>query len=104
MIELTYDGKKYALEYTRRTVKQIERMGFDFTQLSSKPFTMMPLLFYGAFLKNHPKVKADKAEAILADMENKDGLIAELGNMYADTLNSLIGDDGTEKNGKWGVK
>ena len=104
MIELTYDGKKYALEYTRRTVKQIERMGFDFTQLSSKPVTMMPLLFYGAFLKNHPKVKTDKAEAILADMENKDGLIAELGNMYADTLNSLIGDDGTEKNGKWEVK
>ena len=48
-IKFEYKGKDYCLEYTRETVKQMERDGFKTENLLSKPMLTLPLLFAGAF-------------------------------------------------------
>ena len=52
-IKLNYKDKDYILEYNRKTVSDLENMGFVASEIASKPATMLPLAFRGAFLKNH---------------------------------------------------
>ena len=49
-LEFTYGGKTYTLEFTRRTVAQMERNGFVASDVETKPMTTLPALFEGAFL------------------------------------------------------
>lgn len=103
-ITFTDDGKDYTLTYTRQSIKQIEKIGFDVNELTSKPVTMIPLLFHGAFLANHRGVTMDKTEAIFDKLPAKGKLISRLVELYNYPLSVLIGEDeneGDEKNGVW---
>ena len=44
------EGKVYTLEYTRQTVKMMERQGFVPEKVSEQPMTYLPTLFAGAFM------------------------------------------------------
>ena len=55
----TYEGKEYTLEFTRRTVTEMERKGFSASAITEKPMTTLPALFAGAFLAHHRFVKED---------------------------------------------
>ena len=56
-ITVTYNKQSYELEYSRNAVKQMEQQGFVLDKISEQPMNMVPLLVYGAFMKNHKGIK-----------------------------------------------
>lgn len=103
MIKLTYKDKEYQLTFTRESVKEMESKGFRINELDTKPITMLPLLFSGAFIAKHRGTKPKLIDEIYDEIPNKEELIGALGEMYAETLNSLF--KGNDKgNVKWEVE
>lgn len=101
-IIFTYDGKDYTLEYTRRTIKQMEDEGFVARNIDDKPMTLLPALFAGAFKAHHRIVKQDVIDEIYAHMPNKDKLIEKLAEMYNEPIISLMEEpEDTAKNVDW---
>ena len=94
-ITITYKQKDYDLEFTRSTAAQIEDQGFVLEQLTEKPVKMIPMLFYGAFLKHNRGIKRQLVDEIFDNLVNKtgdgedSGLIAILAEMYAETVQTL---------------
>ena len=94
IITVTYDNKTYDLEYSRNSVKAMEQQGFVLDQIGDKPMTMVPLLVYGAFMKNHKGIKRSLVDDIYEHISDKigdgdNGFIQALLEAYADTLNTL---------------
>jgi hypothetical protein len=89
-LNFEYKGTKYTLEFTRRTVEQMEREGFVADDLKSKPVTMLPTLFAGAFKAHHRYVKPDVIDEIYSKMTNKADLIGKLAEMYNEPIMALI--------------
>ena len=85
-------GKEYTLEFSRKSVVKAEQAGLDVNQLESKSMTMIPLLFWGAFLMHHPYMTREQTDKILFD--GLGGLGAEemtyLGKLYAEPFNTLM--------------
>jgi hypothetical protein len=93
-VTITYQKQQYVLEYSRNAVKQLEQQGFVIDQLGDKPMTMVPLLVYGAFMKNHKGIKRALVDEIYEHIVDKigdgeDGFIQVLLEMYAETVNTL---------------
>ena len=93
-VTITYQKQQYVLEYSRNAVKQMEQQGFVIDQLGDKPMTMVPLLVYGAFMKNHKGIKRSLVDEIYEHLVDKigdgeDGFIQVLLEMYAETVNTL---------------
>lgn len=99
-ITLEFEGKNYTLEFTRSAIRQMERRGFIADDIVTKPMTVIPDLFAGAFLSKHPQVKREKIDAIYEAVNGKQMLIRALTDMYNDTIESLIDDD-EEGNCNW---
>lgn len=102
-IEIEYDGKTYTLEFTRRSVQQLEKTGFKIMELRDKPASLIPDFFAGAFIAHHKHVKREIVDKIFDGLKNKEGLIEALSEMYNDTLTSLLGDDDEQGNIGWKV-
>ena len=102
-IVFTYEDKEYTLEFTRRTVKQMEDEGFVAQDIDRKPMTLLPALFAGAFKAHHRFVKQDVIDKIYAGMQNKDELIGKLAEMYNDPIVTLMEepDEKAVKNVSW---
>lgn len=98
-ITFTYGGKDYTLEYTRRSVQEMEREGFQVDDIQTKPMTALPQLFGGAFKAHHRFMKRDLIEEIYMAMPNKEGLIQKLAEMYNEPLQTLLTEpeEGSEK-------
>lgn len=92
------EGREYTLEYSRRTVAKTEQAGLDINKLESASMTMIPLLFWGAFLMHHPHMTRDQTDKIL--FEGLGGLnedeMTYLGKLYAEPFQTLIA---SEENG-----
>ena len=104
-INLTYEKKEYVLEYNRQSVKTMESQGFVLEELTTKPMTMIPLLFSGAFIKNHSGkdgVKRKVVDEIFNEISDKTALMEALMEMYAETLSTLTEDNG-EGNVTWAM-
>lgn len=56
-ISFVYKDKKYVLEYTLSSVKEMERKGFVVAEVLDKPIYMLPDMFAGAFIANHRFVR-----------------------------------------------
>ena len=89
-IIFSYEGKEYTLEYTRRTIKQLEDEGFVARNIDDRPMTLLPALFAGAFKAHHRFVKPEVIDEIYANMPNKDKLIEKLAEMYNEPIISLM--------------
>jgi hypothetical protein len=89
-LNFEYNGTHYTLEYTRRTVEQMEREGFIAEDIQAKPMTMLPTLFAGAFKAHHRFVKPEVINEIFAKMTNKGDLIGRLAEMYNEPIIALI--------------
>lgn len=94
-IRITYKGNEYVLEFTRRTVEQMERNGFKIEMVSEQAVIGIPTLFRGAFLANHRFVKQELMDEIYNSISNKVNLISKLAEMYNEPLIALL--DGEEK-------
>ena len=85
-------GKEYTLEFSRKSVVKAEQAGLDINQLESKSMTMIPLLFWGAFLMHHPHMTREQTDKILFD--GLGGLstdeMVHLGKLYAEPFNTLV--------------
>lgn len=85
-----YKGNEYCLEYTRDSVRQMERKGFKISDVMEKPMTTLPNLFAGAFIANHRNIKPETVDEIFAKMKDKDNLIEKLAEMYNEPIMALI--------------
>jgi hypothetical protein len=102
-IHLKFEGKDYELEYNRDAVRVLESTGFVADDLFTKPVTMLPMLFYGAFMAHHKGIKRKEVERIYENLSGRSDLIGVLIEMYRDTVSSLMVDDndGAEGNATW---
>ncbi len=103
-IKLTYNKTDYALEYNRQSVKTMEAQGFNLNELTDKPMTMIPMLFEGAFIKNHRGVKRKVMSDIYEEIGDKTGLTEKLMEMYAETLSTLTENNPDAGNVTWTVE
>ncbi len=90
VLEFSFDGKDYKLEFTRRTVEEMERRGFIASEVTEKPMTCLPTLFAGAFLAHHRFVPSETIDRIFAAMTHKDELIGKLAEMYNEPIRALV--------------
>ena len=100
-ITITFDKTEYILEYNRQSVKTMEAQGFVLDELTSKPMTMIPMLFAGAFIKNHRGLKRAVIDDIFDNINDKTGLMEALMELYAETLSSLTNNAEAEGNATW---
>lgn len=89
-LHFTYDGKDYTLEFTRRTVAEMEKKGFIASDIAEKPMTTLPALFAGAFLAHHRFVKSDIIDNIYSKLTKKEDLIGKLAEMYNEPILTLV--------------
>lgn len=99
-IVLNYENKEYVLEFNRQSVKTMESQGFVLDEITSKPMTMIPMLFSGAFIKNCRGTKRAVIDAIYDGIGDKTVLMEALMEMYAETLSTLT-DNNEEGNVSW---
>lgn len=99
-LQFEYEGTEYTLEFTRRTVQEMERNGFVADDIDTKPMTVLPMLFEGAFLAHHRWVKRDKVQSIFDHMVHKDELIGKLAEMYNDPIMALVEEPEETDSGK----
>lgn len=101
-IKLTYDGTDYELEYSRQSVKTMESRGFVLDEMTSKPMTMIPMLYEGAFIKNCRGIKRKEMDDIYDGISDKTGFIQALAELYAETLSTLT-EDSEQGNVTWAM-
>ena len=98
-LEFEHNGKKYTLEYTRESVRQMEREGFVANDIVDKPLLTLPKLFAGAFKAHHKHDAKPKTIDEMFDLlTNKSALIEKLAEMYAEPMEALMDDCADEGN------
>lgn len=101
-ITIEYQKNEYILEFSRAAVKQMEQQGFILDKIAEQPMTMVPLLVYGAFAKNHKGIKRSLVDEIYEHIADKigdgeNGFIHALLEMYAETVNTLTDNDSVDE-------
>ena len=92
-INFEYNKKEYTLEYTRETVKQMEREGFVASDILTKPMLTLPKLFAGAFKAHHKyDTKQKQIDELFELFKNKQALVEKLAEMYAEPMETLMDD------------
>ena len=102
MIKYKYEGQEYLLEFDRASVEMLEKTGFSLQDFSKQIATMQPLLFSGAFFKNHKFDKGLNYDKMWDEAKNKKGLTNALLEMVAETYQTLMDED-SEGNENWEV-
>lgn len=102
-IAIEYENTKYELEYSRQSVKTMEAQGFVLDEISTKPVTMIPMLFQGAFIKNHKGIKRKLIDEIYEEIADKTNFMQALMELYAETLSTLVEDKEDQGNVTWAV-
>ena len=97
-IEFNYDGRDYCLEFTRETVKEMEKQGFVASKILETPMNMLPDLFAGAFKAHHKYLNRKVIDEIFDKMGNKRALVDKLSLMYSEPISALMEDSVEEGN------
>lgn len=101
-LRFEYNDKEYVLEFTRKTVTEMEKKGFVAAEVETKPMSTLPALFEGAFLAHHRFEKKEVINEIYSNMTDKEGLIGKLAEMYNEPIMALIEEPEEDtKNVKW---
>ena len=99
-------GKEYTLEFSRKSVSKAEQAGLDINAIEAKSMTMIPLLFWGAFLMHHPYMTKDQTDKILFD--GLGGLneeeMAYLGKLYSVPFQTLVASEDEANPRKMAIK
>ena len=102
-IEFDYNGEHYILGYTKNTVRQLESTGFVLEDVPSRPLTLIPQLFAGAFLCHHRRIKDETVNEIYKHMGNRQLLLETLSEMFRNPAVELLEDPEDDgKNIEWG--
>lgn len=89
-LNFVHNGKPYTLEFTRKTVTEMEKKGFIASEVENKPMSTLPALFEGAFLAHHRFEKKEVINEIFAKMTNKEELIGKLAELYNEPIIALV--------------
>lgn len=101
-LKFTFEEKEYTLEFTRRTVTEMEKKGFIAADVENKPMSTLPALFEGAFLAHHRFEKKENIDKIFSKMTNKGDLIGKMAEMYNEPIMALVEEpDESEGNVDW---
>jgi len=100
-INITYEGTEYTLTYTRETVQKLEAKGVYAADIEKKPMTILPALFEGAFLANHPNVSKKTILTIFDMCGNKEELIEAIAEMYNQPFQELVSGTNGESKATW---
>lgn len=86
------ESREYTLEYSRKTVVKAEQAGLDMNKLEALPMSMIPILFWGAFLMHHPHMTKEQTDKILFDGIGglNEAEMEYLGKLYAAPFQSLV--------------
>lgn len=104
ILRISYKGKNYELGFTRNSVVAMERQGFDINEIGSKPMTMLPMFWQGAFAAYNKGIKRALIDEIYDNLRDKQGMIAALTELYAETLNTLTDEPEEDKgNATWEI-
>ena len=102
-ITIPFEGNEFTLEFNRDSVKLMERAGFDTELIRSKPMTMLPMLFEGAFHMHHRRLDKEYIRRMFGKIKGKDELMTALLEMYNEPLNTLFDEpEEDEGNVEWG--
>lgn len=106
-ISFTYEGAKYTLAFSRRTVQTLARNGFspDMVTDPAKASIGVPMLFKGAFMVHHRSIKDDLTDKIWEKIPNKSEFIGKLVEMFVEPINVMLEDpdEDDEKKVEWEV-
>lgn len=103
-LRFEYNDKEYTLEFTRKTVTEMEKKGFVAADVEAKPMSTLPALFEGAFLAHHRFVKKEVIDEIYNLLTNKEELIGKLAEMYNEPIMALVEEpEDSAKNVNWTV-
>jgi hypothetical protein len=88
-------NKKYSLTFTREVIKEMEDDGFVLGDIDKFPVTMIPEMFYYAFLANHrDAITREETDNLLEEIGGVGGLptgfLTRLGELYAEALKSTV--------------
>lgn len=101
-LRLSYKGKEYTLEFTRKTISEMEQKGFIAEDIDRKPASTIPVFFEGAFLAHHRHERKEVISEIFDKMTNRRELISALADMYNEPIRSLVDEpEESEGNGSW---
>lgn len=100
-ISFTKDKVKYTLEFTRATVVQMEKDGFNIQEASTAIVSTIPTLFAGAFLAHHPDISEEKIDELYVAMPDKNKLTEKLVEMYGDVIRTLFDEPDDSKKIVW---
>lgn len=101
-ITMSYDGKEYTLEFTRRSIMQMEKDGFVASDIQDKPMSSLPALFAGAFIAHHRLAPKATIEAMFDRIPKKSEFLGKLAEMYAEGYESLMAEpEESEGNASW---
>ena len=104
VIKVEHKGKHYELGFTRNSIVAMERQGFNIEEISSKPMTMIPMFWQGAFVAYNKNIKRTLIDEIYENIRDKQGLIAALCEMYAEAINALTDEPEEDKgNATWEI-
>lgn len=105
-IELNYNNKVYTLQYNRNAIYQMEKMGFNILEMKDQPFNAIRLLIYGSLIMNHQDISLEFVDKLMSDINDLDGLVKALVEMYGNVLNTFYAtkdENGiTKGNATWG--
>ena len=97
-ISFEHKNKEYTLEFTRESVKQMEREGFVAGDILTKPMLTLPKLFAGAFKAHHRfDTKQKQIDEMFELFKNKQALVEKLAEMYAEPMETLMDDDNIDE-------
>ena len=97
-----YEGTRYTLEFNRNAIRKMERAGFVAEDIQSKPMTVLPELFAGAFIMHHPYLKRERIDKIYEKMTNRMKLIERLSEMYQEPILAMMDEpEEAEGNVNW---
>ena len=103
-IVFEHKGTQYTLEFTRDSVKQMERGGFNLEDASSMPLSSLLTLFKSAFIAHHPRTSQSTIDEIWADLGDKESLFEALISLYNEPLEALLKEPEEGKKIAWKVK
>lgn len=103
-IVFEHKGTQYTLEFTRDSVKQLERAGFKYEDVGNTPITSLMTLFKGAFLAHHQRTSQSTIDEIWDNLGDKEGLFDALAELYNEPIEALMKEPDEGKKIAWSVK
>lgn len=84
------NGEEYNLCLTRKSVKEMEKLGFNIQKFMDKPITYMDLLWHGGFIANYKTYSQEKTLDLMETYKSEGGDVSEVIEFLADEYANFV--------------